>query len=103
MRNFQVLLLVFAVVIATNIHIQAKPQLGDSDKSPVVKSKQQSKPCSCVGRRNALEQDNCTCERQRQHGTLSEEQRTCQKKKYRKCPRLNRGNKKEEKGISMPI
>ncbi|KTF95749.1 hypothetical protein cypCar_00039330 [Cyprinus carpio] len=106
--NFQVLLLVFAVVIATNIHCQAQPRLGDSDKSPVDKSKQQGKTCNCTGRQNALEQNNCPCESQ--YRILSKERAVneralCQKKGIltKKCQHMNRSNRKEKKGISMPI
>uniref|UniRef100_A0A671T0F6 Platelet-activating factor acetylhydrolase IB subunit alpha1 n=1 Tax=Sinocyclocheilus anshuiensis TaxID=1608454 RepID=A0A671T0F6_9TELE len=106
-----VLLLVFAVVTATNINCQAQPQPGDSNKSPVVKghviSRQQGKTCSCVGRRNALEQNYCPCELQRQYRILSKEQKAlCLKKRistFKKCQQLIGGNRKAKKGISMPI
>ncbi|KAK2903191.1 hypothetical protein Q8A67_007904 [Cirrhinus molitorella] len=109
--NFQVLLLAFAVVIATNIHCQALPQLGDSNKSPVVEgltiSRQPSKLCNCIGRKNALDQNYCTCEMQRQHRMLNKEQiALCLKKgisTYKKCLQLTGGNRKDRKAISMPI
>ncbi|KAF4103335.1 uncharacterized protein zgc:158701 [Onychostoma macrolepis] len=109
--NFQLLLLVFAVVIATNIHCQAQPPLGNSNKSPAVKgqviSRQQGKTCNCTGRRNALEQNNCPCELQRQYRILSKEQKAlCLKKgisTFKKCQQLIGGNRKEKKGFSMPI
>ncbi|XP_043117035.1 uncharacterized protein zgc:158701 [Puntigrus tetrazona] len=108
--NFQVLLLVCAVVIATNIHCQAQPQLGDSNKSPVVKghiiSVQQGKKCNCIGRRNALEQNYCPCEQQRQYKLLSKEQTfACLKKgisTFKKCQQFTGGNKKK-KVISTPF
>ncbi|XP_056125956.1 uncharacterized protein zgc:158701 [Rhinichthys klamathensis goyatoka] len=58
--KFQVLLLAFALVIATNIHCQAQPQLRDSDKSPEV-SRRQVRTCNCSGRRF----ENCPCELKR--------------------------------------
>ncbi|XP_077065975.1 uncharacterized protein LOC143720296 [Siphateles boraxobius] len=111
--KFQVLLLAFALVIATNIHCQAKLQLRDSDESPEVKghvmSRRQVRTCNCSGRRTALDQ-NCPCELQR-HRFLSKEKLKafCQKKgsaTSKKCQQLTGGLRKQKKannGISMPI
>ncbi|CAM4699544.1 hypothetical protein PO909_009229 [Leuciscus waleckii] len=105
--KFQMLLLAFALVIATNIHCQAQPQLRDSDKSPEVKghvmSRRQVRTCNCSGRRISVEQ-NCPCAQR----LLSKEQRAlCQKKgiaSFKKCQQLNGGIRKQKKGnISMPI
>ncbi|XP_077075468.1 uncharacterized protein LOC143728367 [Siphateles boraxobius] len=125
--KFQVLLLAFALVIATNIHCQAQLQLRDSDESPEVKghvmSRRQVRSCNCSGRRTALDQ-NCPCELQR-HRFLSKEKLKafCQKKgsatssarsgavltalvTSKKCQQLTGGLRKQKKannGISMPI
>ncbi|XP_059423658.1 uncharacterized protein zgc:158701 [Carassius carassius] len=108
--NFQVPLLVFAVVITTSINCQEQPQVGESNKSPVVKgqviSRHQGKTCNCIGKRNALEQ-NCPCGLQRQNRILSNDKKAwCQKKgisTFKKCQQLIGENRKEKKGISMPI
>ncbi|KTG02660.1 hypothetical protein cypCar_00022265 [Cyprinus carpio] len=72
-----------------------------------VISRQQGKTCNCIGRRNALEQNYCPCELQRQYRMLSKEQKdVCLKKRistFKKCQQLTGGNRKEKKGISMPI
>ncbi|XP_067305053.1 uncharacterized protein zgc:158701 [Pseudorasbora parva] len=108
----QVILLAFAVVVATNIHCQVQSQLTDADTSPVFKGHVMSRQvwkCNCNGRRISLEQ-NCPCELQRQNRMLSKEQRAvCQKKgivTYKKCQQLTGGNRKEKnvrKVYSMPI
>ncbi|KAK7147560.1 hypothetical protein R3I94_010169 [Phoxinus phoxinus] len=93
--KFQVLLLAFALVIATNIHCQAQPQLRDSDKSPegngYIMSRRQVRTCNC-------------------NGFLSKEKKAfCQKKGIatsKKCKQLTGGNRKQMKannGPSMPI
>ncbi|KAG1947811.1 uncharacterized protein zgc:158701 [Pimephales promelas] len=101
--KFQVLLLAFALVIATNIYCQAQPQRRDSDKSPEV-SRRQVRTCNCSGRRF----ENCPCELQRQYRVLKEQKAFCQKKgsaTSKICQRLTGGIRKQKKGNigSMPI